>query len=105
MLAHEHPFRDGNGRTSRALFYWYMLKSGYDVFKYISISRLLHAAPVKYAASYQYTCLLYTSNLIAMTGIQGIKYHLIDIGKRQLDTRVCQQFTDKATTDITCAKM
>ena len=55
MLAHEHPFRDGNGRTSRALFYWYMLKSGYDVFKYISISRLLHAAPVKYAASYQYT--------------------------------------------------
>lgn len=32
-----------------------MLKSGYDVFKYISISRLLHAAPVKYAASYQYT--------------------------------------------------
>lgn len=39
-----------------------------------------------------------------MTGIQGIKYHLIDIGKRQLDTRVCQQFTDKATTDITCAK-
>lgn len=28
---------------------------GYDVFKYISISRLLHAAPVKYAASYQYT--------------------------------------------------
>lgn len=55
MLAHEHPFRDGNGRTSRALFYWYMLKSGYDVFKYISISRLLHAAPVKYAASCQYT--------------------------------------------------
>mgnify|MGYP000578861164 FL=1 len=55
MLAHEHPFRDGNGRTSRALFYWYMLKSGYDVFKYISISSLLHAAPVKYAASYQYT--------------------------------------------------
>ena len=43
--------------------------------------------------------------LIAMTGIQGIKYHLIDIGKRQLDTRVCQQFTDKTTTDITCAKM
>ncbi|WP_312670146.1 Fic family protein [Pseudescherichia sp.] len=55
MIAHEHPFRDGNGRTSRALFYWYMLKSGYDAFKYISISQLLHAAPVKYAHSYQYT--------------------------------------------------
>lgn len=55
MIAHEHPFRDGNGRTSRGLFYWYMLKSGYAAFKYISISRLLHAAPVKYAQSYQFT--------------------------------------------------
>jgi len=55
MIAHEHPFRDGNGRTSRALFYWFMLKSGYEAFKYISVSSLLHAAPVKYAQSYQYT--------------------------------------------------
>jgi Fic family protein len=55
MIAHEHPFRDGNGRTSRALFYWFMLKHGYAAFKYISISTLLHAAPVKYAHSYQNT--------------------------------------------------
>lgn len=55
MIAHEHPFRDGNGRTSRGLFYWYMLKSEYDVFKYVSISQLLHAAPAKYAHSYQHT--------------------------------------------------
>ncbi len=32
-----------------------MLKSGYDAFRYISISSFLHAAPVKYAHSYQYT--------------------------------------------------
>ena len=55
ILAHEHPFRDGNGRTSRALFYWFMLKSGYEAFRYISISHFLHAAPIKYAHSYQYT--------------------------------------------------
>jgi Fic family protein len=55
MLAHEHPFRDGNGRTSRALFYWFMLKNGYEAFRFVSISQLLHAAPVKYAHSYQYT--------------------------------------------------
>ncbi|WP_445374703.1 Fic family protein [Photorhabdus tasmaniensis] len=54
MIAHEHPFRDGNGRTSRGLFYWYMLKSGYDAFKFVSISQLLHNAPAKYAHSYQY---------------------------------------------------
>ncbi|PRD16310.1 Fic family protein [Pantoea coffeiphila] len=55
MIAHEHPFRDGNGRTSRALFYWFMLKADYDTFRYISISSLLHSAPVKYALSYQYS--------------------------------------------------
>ncbi|WP_330985324.1 MULTISPECIES: Fic family protein [Enterobacterales] len=55
MIAHEHPFRDGNGRTSRALFYWYMLKKGYEAFRYISISSLIYAAPVKYAHSFQYT--------------------------------------------------
>lgn len=55
MIAHERPYRDGNRRTSRGLFYWYMLKAGYDVFKYVSISHLLHTAPAKYAHSYQYT--------------------------------------------------
>lgn len=55
MIAHEHPFRDGNGRTSRALFYWFLLKSGYEAFRYLSISSLLHNAPVRYAHSYQYT--------------------------------------------------
>lgn len=55
MIAHEHPFRDGNGRTSRALFYWFMLRHGYAAFKYISISTLLHASSVKYAHSYQNT--------------------------------------------------
>ncbi len=44
-------------------------------------------------------------NLIAMTGIQGIEYDLVYIRKRQLYPRVSQQFADKATTDITCAKM
>ncbi|MTI11678.1 Fic family protein [Sansalvadorimonas verongulae] len=39
MIGYEHPFRDGNGRIARALFYWYMLKSGYDLFRYISISK------------------------------------------------------------------
>ena len=43
--------------------------------------------------------------LIAMTGIQGIQDYLIHIGECQRNACVCQQFTDKATTDITCAKM
>ena len=54
MIGYEHPFSDGNGRTARALFYWYMLKSGFDYFEYISISKLLKNAPKQYAMSYLY---------------------------------------------------
>lgn len=50
-----HPFGDGNGRTARALFYWFMLKNGYWLFEYISISRLLKYAPASYCKAYLYT--------------------------------------------------
>lgn len=40
-LAWEHPFVDGNGRMARALFYWSMLRSGYWLAEYISISRYI----------------------------------------------------------------
>ena len=55
MLGFEHPFRDGNGRTARALFYWYMLKHDYNLFKYVSISKLLKNDPKGYGLSYLYT--------------------------------------------------
>ncbi|WP_457673613.1 Fic family protein, partial [Thiolapillus sp.] len=54
-LAHDHPFEDGNGRTARALFYWSMLRHGYWLAEYISISRLLRKAPAKYARAFLYT--------------------------------------------------
>ena len=40
-LAYLHPYVDGNGRTARALFYWYMLKQKYWLFEYLSISRII----------------------------------------------------------------
>lgn len=55
MIAYEHPFADGNGRTARAMFYWFMLKNRYDYFEYISISKLLKEAPIQYGKSYLYT--------------------------------------------------
>jgi Fic family protein len=54
-LAYDHPFEDGNGRTTRALFYRSMLHDGYWLAQYISISSILRKAPVKYAMSYLYT--------------------------------------------------
>ncbi len=54
-LAYEHPYADGNGRTARALFYWYMLKSGYWLFEFITISRIIHAAPMRYYRAFLYS--------------------------------------------------
>lgn len=54
-IGYEHPFRDGNGRVARSLFYWFMFKSGFATFRYIAISTLLKNAPVQYGKSYLYT--------------------------------------------------
>jgi Fic family protein len=54
-LAYEHPFVDGNGRTARALFYWFMLKNGYWLFEFLTISRIIAAAPMQYYRSFLYS--------------------------------------------------
>lgn len=54
-LAYDHPFADGNGRTARALFYWYMRTRGYWLVEYLSISRILANAPGQYSRSFLYT--------------------------------------------------
>ncbi len=54
-IGYEHPFRDGNGRVARALFYWYLFKKDFAAFRYIAISVLLKKAPVQYGKSYLYT--------------------------------------------------
>lgn len=55
MLAYAHPFVDGNGRTARALFYWYMLKRGYWLTEYLSISRIIYRAKSAYEKSFLYS--------------------------------------------------
>lgn len=52
MLSYDHPFADGNGRTARALFYWSVLRSGYWVLEYISISSVIAEAKVKYGQAF-----------------------------------------------------
>jgi len=54
-LAYVHPFQDGNGRTARALFYWFLLKQGFWIAEYVSISRILRKAPARYGKSFLYT--------------------------------------------------
>lgn len=54
QLAYDHPFYDGNGRTARALFYWSMLRRGYWLAEFISISRLLYRSRGPYERAYLY---------------------------------------------------
>src|SRR5260221_12066996 len=55
LIGYIHPFSDGNGRTARALFYWYLIKKGYWLIEYMSVSRIILSSKAQYARAYQYT--------------------------------------------------
>lgn len=55
LIGYIHPFADGNGRTARAVFYWYLLRKGYWQLEYMSISRIIHKSASQYARAYLYT--------------------------------------------------
>ena len=52
LIGYLHPFYDGNGRTARSIFYWYVLSSGYWLFEYMPISRIILRSKKKYGLSY-----------------------------------------------------
>ena len=54
FISYLHPFVDGNGRTARALFHWYMLKEGYWLTEYLSISRIIYKSKTSYENSFLY---------------------------------------------------
>lgn len=54
-LAYDHPFVDGNGRTARALFYWSMLRNGYWLFEYVSISQVILDSNKQYYRAFLHT--------------------------------------------------
>lgn len=54
MISYLHPFVDGNGRTARSLFYWYMLKKGYWLTEFLSISRVIYRSKAQYEKAFLY---------------------------------------------------
>jgi len=55
LIGYIHPFNDGNGRTARSIYYWYMLSQGYWLFEYMSLSRRIVRSRKEYDLAYLYT--------------------------------------------------
>jgi Fic family protein len=55
LIGYIHPFADGNGRTARGIFYWWLIQKGYWLVEYMSISRVILASKAQYTRAYQYT--------------------------------------------------
>jgi len=95
-LAYIHPFPDGNGRTARALFYWYALKNEYWQFEYLSISRIVLKAPEQYIKAFLYSeideCdLTYFITFHLRTIRLAIKELQIYLHKKQLESKKIQE--------------
>lgn len=54
IISYVHPFSDGNGRTARALFYWYLLKKGYRLMEFLSVSRIIYRSKEQYERAFLY---------------------------------------------------
>jgi Fic family protein len=52
LIGYIHPFEDGNGRTARSIFYWYVLSRGYWLFEYMPISRIILRSRRDYSLAY-----------------------------------------------------
>ncbi|MBW2974650.1 Fic family protein [Candidatus Woesearchaeota archaeon] len=55
LIGYIHPFNDGNGRTARTIFYWYVLSRGYWLFEFMAVSRIILRSKKKYGLAYLYT--------------------------------------------------
>ncbi|MEM9272099.1 MAG: Fic family protein [Cyanobacteria bacterium P01_F01_bin.143] len=86
MIGYIHPFGDGNGRTARAIFYWFMLRAGYWLFEYVSISKLIKEKRSAYDTAFIYTetddfdltYFIYNQVEIIVKAINALQTHIED---------------------------
>lgn len=55
MVGYDHPFFDGNGRVARALFFWMVVRSGFWLLEYTSISSVIKKAEPSYVRAYMHS--------------------------------------------------
>jgi Fic family protein len=80
LIGYIHPFYDGNGRTARTLFYWYVLSRGYRLFEYIPISKIITQAPTQYRNAYTAT----EKDAMDLTYFIGYNIHCIQKAREKL---------------------
>ncbi len=92
LIGYIHPFADGNGRTARALFYWYLLRKGYWLMEYLSISAVILKSKNQYELAYLYTeideldvsyFIQYSLNTLRLA-YEGLREY---IGRKQVEQR------------------
>lgn len=102
LMGYIHPFADGNGRTARALFYWYLIKKGYWLIEYMSVSRVILGSKAQYARAYQHTELddndltyfiLYNLKSIS-TALNELKKYITRKNQEKKDTLHLLRHTD-----------
>lgn len=96
MLAYMHPFTDGNGRTARALFYWYMLKQGYWLTEYLSISRIIARSKKTYEKTYLYVEA--DGNDIGYFVAYNLR--VLELAFKDLQRYICRKASRKRQADI-----
>jgi Fic family protein len=91
LIGYIHPFVDGNGRTARSLFYWYLSKEGYWVIEFMSISRVIIKSPVGYARAYLYT----ETDENDLTYFINYQLKTMDIALRELRSYISRKIKEK----------
>ncbi|UCH89258.1 MAG: Fic family protein [Thermoplasmata archaeon] len=91
LMGYIHPFVDGNGRTARAIFYWYLISKGYWLFEFTSISRTIVKSPSKYKKAYLFT----ERDNNDLTYFINYQIKTIDTALKDLKNYIAEQIKEK----------
>ena len=91
VVAYVRPFVDGNGRTARALFYWNMLKNGYWLTEYLSISQIIYRSK----ASYETAFLQVEADNMDMGYFAMYHLHVLEMAFNELRNYIEKKILDK----------
>lgn len=91
LIGYIHPFVDGNGRTARAIFYWYLVKQRYWLIEFMSISKIIIKSPAQYARAYLFS--EYDEN--DLTYFIDFNLKSMDLALKSLKEHISRKITEK----------